>query len=248
MENINLRFVDSTKSFYRIHPIQRAASVDPAHKDFQVKQHGRETFVDCPGMFDYKNTGWILTAWDEFTVYASKNATMAYAGNDNKRPGGSLPTPIKDGCPHMTAPNLMSADITDGIPNGADNSVNRLQPLHFTSPWAVEPENKDTTLSLLLMPPIYHSNIVDNFLIFPGIVDYTQKFGTINVIMSPRKEGTFVIKAGTPLLHIIPMKKANYNLKYGPQKRESLGALATAKQFYRKYVMKRSKYTVEQYD
>ena len=122
MENINLRFVDSTKSFYRIHPIQRAASVDPAHKDFQVKQHGRETFVDCPGMFDYKNTGWILTAWDEFTVYASKNATMAYAGNDNKRPGGSLPTPIKDGCPHMTAPNLMSADITDGIPNAADNS------------------------------------------------------------------------------------------------------------------------------
>ena len=246
MENINLRFVDKSKSLYRIHPIQRAASVESAHKDFQVKQHGRETFVDCPGMFDYKNTGWILSAWDEFTVYASENATMAYAGGDKRAPT-DLPTPVKTECPHITNPNAMSADISDGVPKGNDDdTVKRLQPLHFTSPWAVEPEND--FVSLLLMPPVYHSNIVDNFLIYPGIVDYTQRFNTINVIMSPRKEGTFVIKAGTPLLHIIPMTKGNYNIKYGPAKREDLGAIATAKQFYRKYVMKRSKYRVEQYD
>ena len=247
MDNVNLRFVDHSKSLYRVHPIQRAASVESAHKDFQVKQHGRETFVDCPGMFDYKNTGWILTAWDEFTVYASEHATMAYAGGDKRQPV-DLPTPIKTECPHMTNPNNMSADISDGIPLGTDKGVKRLQPLHFTSPWRVEPEDKDTSVSLLLMPPFYHSNIVDNFLIYPGIVDYTAKFNTINVIMSPRKEGTFVIKAGTPLLHIIPMAKANYNLKYGPQKREDVGTIATVKQFYRKYVMKRSKYMVEQYD
>ena len=53
------------------------------------------------------------------------------------------------------------------------------------------------------------------------------------------------IKAGTPLLHIIPMVKKNYRAEYGPAKGGELGVVASAKQFYRKYVMKRAKYQLD---
>jgi len=242
MNEVNVDFVDITKKIYSLHPIQKAVSVEGAHKKIQLEKHGRETFVDCPGIFDYKSQGWIMTAWDEFTVYASEGATMAYAGSDGRPTDFPTPKPI-----HKTNPNPMSADITDGIPNDATECpVKRLQPLHFCSPWRVQPQND---ISLLLMPPFYHSQyIMENFMIYPGIVDYTQKFHTINVIMSPKKEGTFVIKAGTPLLHMIPIQKGTYNLKYGPQTKEDIGVVASAKQFYRRYIMKRSKYTLEKFD
>jgi len=226
----DVKFSDMTGRVYNIHPIQRAASLDGAHKKEQLQKHGKETFVDCPGIFDYKNTGWIMPAWDEFKIYASENATMAYAGCEQR--SSQLPMP-----------SAMSSDITDGIPKSHSGCpVKRLQPLHFTSPWRIDTE-KD--ISLLLLPPAYHSDIVNEILIYPGVVDYNSKFGTINVILSPKREGTFVIKAGTPLLHIIPITKREYNATYGKTKnKEHLGVVANAKQFYRRYIMKRSKYNL----
>lgn len=232
----DVRFSDITKKIYKIHPILKAVNVDGAHKKEQLDKHGRETFVDCPGIYDYKSQGWIMTAWDEFKIYASGNATMGYCGSDKRPTEMPMPNPL---------PKLggnMSADITDGIPPGTGCPVKRLQPLHFTSPWRVD---TDKEISLLLMPPMYHSNIVNDIMIYPGIVDYTNQFGTLNLILSPRREGTFTIKAGTPLLHIIPMVKKNYTAEYGPAKGGELGVVATAKQFYRKYVMKRAKYQLD---
>jgi len=236
---IDVKFLDVSNSLYEIHPIQRAAAVEGAHKKKQIEKHGKETFVDCPGIFDYKNTGWIIPAWDEFKIYCSDKATMAYAGGGTKmRPSnGQLPCPV-----HDSNPNGMNADITDGIPPGDKNAVKRLQPLHFTSPWVVIPEGD---VSFLLLPPHYHSDIVDDFIIYPGIVDYNPRFGALNWIMSPRREGTYTIKAGTPLLHVIPIHKADYKIIMTPEKRQKPGIIASANQFYRKYVMKRSKYTVE---
>lgn len=234
----DVRFSDMTKRIYKLHPIQKAATTEGAHKKTQIEKHGKETFIDCPGIYDYKSQGWILTAWDEFKIYASENATMGYCGSEKRPSEMPLPQPL----PHMGGG--MSPEITDGIPVGTNTGcpVKRLQPLHFTSPWSVETSDE---ISLLLMPPTYHSNIVNDIMIYPGVVDYTNKFSTLNIILSPRKEGTFTIKAGTPLLHIIPMVKKTYTATYGPKETSDLGVLATAKQFYRKYVMKRGRYNLE---
>lgn len=232
----DVRFSDMTKQVYKVHPIQKARSVEGAHRKKQLDKHGRETFVDCPGIFDYMGQGWILTAWDEFKIYASENATMGYCGGQKRESLWEMPKPMEQA-------GNMSADITDGIPAGVGCPVKRLQPLHFTSPWRVD-TNED--ISLLLMPPMYHSDIVNDILIYPGVVDYTNKFGTLNLILSPRREGTFTIKAGTPLLHIIPMVKKEYKATYGPAKDPMpYSVIASAKQFYRKYVMKRAKYNLD---
>lgn len=236
----DVRFTDMSKKVYSVHPIQKAVNVDGAHKKVQMQKHGRETFVDCPGIYDYKSQGWIMTAWDEFKIYASENATMAYTGCEKRTSELPIPQPIKEP-PEMGG--AMSQKITDGIPPETTCPVKRLQPLHFVSPWRVDTKEG---ITLLLMPPTYHSDIGNDIMIFPGVVDYTSKFATLNVILAPRKEGVFTIKAGTPLLHIIPIVKKEYNATYGPAKNtDPLGVIANAKQFYRKYVMKRAKYSLE---
>ena len=235
-----------SRRVYSVNPVEKANRVEGAHKKTQIEKHGRETFVDCPGIFDYKNTGWVITAWDEIKVYCSAEATMAYVGGQKRPSPWHTPQPTKDPMEGYELPKKgthMSPDITDGIPPGHQCPVKRLQPLHFAAPWCIE---TDEEISLLLLPPTYHSDIVNDFIVYPGIVDYTSKFSTLNVIMSPKREGTFVIKAGTPLLHVIPIEKKTYNATYGPAKKPIMGGIiASCNQFYRKYVMKRSKYNLE---
>lgn len=237
---MDIEFRDWTQEIYNVHPIRKASSVDGAHKQIQKEIHGREKFNDCPGILDYKNQGYIMTAWDDFKVYCSDNATMAYIGGDPGRPA-------KTGCPmpYKDTAGPMNADITDGIPG---HEVKRLQPLHFDSPWTVKADN----ISLLILPPVYHSNIVDDFIVYPGVVDYSYKFNTLNFIMSPRRTGTFIIKAGTPIAHIIPLQKQTIDAVYGPTNvNMSSGAqklrqgYATCKQYYRKYCMSKSKYNLQ---
>jgi len=232
-------FQDWTRSIYNVHPIQRASSVKPAYRERQIEKHGVEKFAECPGILDYKNQGWIMTAWDDFKIYSSDAATMAYIGDASSKrcPVGKVkPT-------HNNIAGCMSQDITDGL---ADKQVSRFQPLHLDSPWIAKAKD----LSLLILPPIYHSDITEDFMIWPGVVDYSDRFNTLNIIMSPKKEGTFTIKAGTPIAHIIPIEKRSYDAQYGPIDSEvgekNLNyvrqAYATCKQYYRKYCMKRTRF------
>ena len=244
---MTIRFSDMSRRVYQVNPVIRANKFEAAHKKTQIEKYGRETFVECPGIFDYKNTGWLIPAWDEFKVYSSENATMAYAGSKKRPAEWKFPYPI-DGYPpddvkkHIA---MMDPAITDGIPTQCpySDSVSSLKALHFGCPWSID---TDEEVSFLLMPPFYHSNIVDDFNIFPGIVDYNSSFSTINFIAAPRRIGTFTIKAGTPLLHVIPIEKKKYVAQYGPSKKSvMMGLKASASQFYRKYVMKRSRYDLE---
>lgn len=241
---MKFHFADMSRALYDVHPIEKASRVDGVHKKHQIEKYGKETFVDCPGIFDYKNLGWIMPAWDEIKVYCSDNATMAYQGGDSKSRQAlwKATNPVENFNLRGVCGN-MAKEIPDGVPIGSECPVKELHPLHVLSPWRIE---TDEDVSLLLLPPIYHSKIVNDFLIYPGVVDYSSKFDTLNLIMSPRRTGTFTIKAGTPLLHIIPVVKNNYNATYGPAKKNKMGSImASCGQFYRKYVMKRSKFNLE---
>jgi len=241
---MKFHFADMSRTLYDLHPIQKASRVDGVHKKHQIKKYGKETFADCPGILDYKNTGWILPAWDEIKVYCSDNATMAYQGGDSKSRQAiwNATNKVENFEIRKECGNMVPS-ISDGVPPGTQCPVKQLQPLHVLTPWRVETSED---VSLLLLPPMYHSEIVNDFLIFPGIVDYTNRFDTLNLIMSPRRTGTYTIKAGTPLLHIIPIVKDNYNATYGPAKKNIMkGIIASCGHFYRKYVMKRSKYNLE---
>lgn len=235
MKDNEIIFNDITRSIYTLHPIKPARSVDFVGKSLQLNSYGRETFIDCPGMFDYRNTGWIVPAWDEITIYSSENNSMLYYGShqgDSSKQRGP--------CPYIAAGNMDKK-----IAHGYEGRESPLQPLHITSPWSVQSKN----VSLLVLPPVYHSNITQFITVFPGIVDYTSKFTTLNCIFAPHQYGTFTIKAGTPLLHLIPFVKSDYDASYRPitefELDRSRSFFSRTKQFYRKHCMKRSKYSIK---
>ena len=241
---MGIRFSDVSGATYTVNPIVPARSVEPIYKSKQVEKYGSDLFAGCPGIFDYKNVGWIMPAWDDIRVYSSDNATMAYAGSQKRPPQWKIPQKVDNYKPTFNA-GPMDKRMVDGVPAGNACPVKSLQPLHFSSPWVCEMFG-DEYCSLLLMPPFYHSDIVDKVQVFPGIVDYTKVFDTMSIVLAPRTTGTFTIKAGTPLVHIIPLEKKTYKATYGPAKMNRMkGFKASCEQFYRKYIMKRSRFEVK---
>lgn len=228
---IEFKAVDWTNVNYNVHPILPAKNVEYVGKKMQ--ENNEEKLGVCPGMIDFKNYGWILPAWDEIKIHVSKNAVMTYY-ND-----GDIQNKQQRGCPWKAA-GKMSSDI----PAGFEGSDIKYRPQHVTSPW-----NFVGDISLMALPPVYHSDITQYLTIFPGIVDYSENFGQINFIFHPKEEGIFTIKAGTPLLHLVPILKEDYvcNVTGGNQREKDrrAGMFARCSQFYRKYVMKKSSFKVQ---
>jgi hypothetical protein len=203
-------FWDTTNVVVENHPILSAKEVPFIGMQTQVEKYGKIQLNQCPGMFDFKNQGWIMPAWDEITIFSSNTATMVYLGSADPESNQKRPSPF-------VPANPMSNNIADGW-KGEEKT---LQPMHW-----------------------------DFIEIYPGVCDYSKKFTTLNVIFAPKKTGVFKIKAGTPLLHMIPMAKGNFNLQIGMAglagQWKKQGMYARVSQWYRKYCLKKTRYTVEE--
>jgi len=239
MDKIKFEAIDKTGYVADMWPIEPASRVEYIGKEIQSQNE--ERLAHCPGMHDYKNVGWIMRAWDDFQIYVSDNNSMAYYGNPKVTKTRGTPfQSMPEQCPaHFTAGG-MNSDIIAGF-EGRDDKFN---PLHFTSPWMISGD-----VSLMVLPPVYHSNVSQIVDIFPGIVDYNKKFTTLNFICSPKKKGQHVIKAGTPILHLIPIQKGDFEceIRFGEDRDKKLSEALPARitQFYRKHFMKRSRYEVK---
>ena len=235
-------------------PIVAANRFTAPYEGYQKTKYVKPQLQDCPGMHDYKNQGWLMLAWCEIEVHHDGKNTMMYYGHRDK---GAWPTAVNQECPYKMEHNKhideqwikdasgMSTKIADGIAEHRDQNPT---PMHISSPWAIV--NKGC--SLMVQPPVYHSNISEDFFFYPGIVDYENGFSTMNFIFSCKKEGKFTIKPGTPLLHMIPMIKKDWKAYYTHDKTGGIefytGALSNAKQFYRKMVQKRNRFTIDRWD
>lgn len=220
-DGIDMKFADVSRKVYQMHPVVPAKEV-PAH--FQKKQQDKYKkfpFANCPGMIDLKNYGYIIPAWDDIHIMANKAGVSAVIGGNH---GTTYDGTVK----------RMSTDIAEGIfqPVGID-----LQVLHINNPWNIIVKNK--SISAALMPAFFHSPFLDDLYVYPGIVDYNN-FTTASFIFSPRRECKLTIKAGTPLLHVLPFEVSTIKAGYGPAdeyEKDLIGSVySNAKHFYRKYV------------
>lgn len=231
----DIEFVDYTRHAYVYHPIEMAKNVPSHFAQHQIEKYGSLKFVHCPGMTDYKNYGYIITAWDDIHIMANKSGSISHVGSTSSM----RPSPFFQ-------PKPMSTDVGDGIfkPDGVPYEV-----IHIGSPWKIMVNNKD--VSVFAMPAFFHSNFLDDLYVYPGIVDYGN-FCDINFIFSPKRECNITIKAGTPLLHVIPFNPQQINAGYGPptqfQVDKSESYISTAKQFYRKLVQHNKPTTLESLD
>ena len=226
-----IKFRDDTRLTYTIHPIQRAAELPLNCKKAQEQNSRTEKFQQCPGMIEYKNMGYIVPAWDDIYIKASSNGIISLLGSMSKKRKSMFKQPSK-----------MSPEMVKGIFKPLDNVIE--QPLHFGAPWSIHVT--DPKICALLLPPFYHATWIDDLYMYPGIVNY-GKFTTINFICAAKREGEFLIKAGEPLIHVIPTVKSTEVLaEYGPSSNTELdksnSIFSSVNQFYRKYISKPSKY------
>jgi hypothetical protein len=204
-------------------------------KKFQEEKYQEYKFPGCPGMHDYSRMGYILPAWTNFHIKANKAGTVGFVGSD---PGdrSKRSTPAKP-------PQPMAKEITDGLYEIKDGVKHEI--LNFPGAWKIFGRRKD--VSLLLMPAFYHSTFLDDLYVYPGVVDYNG-FSTINFICSPKRACTVEIKAGDPVLHLIPiLNTKDIVADYGnaTQLENDYGKLLKwyhEKNFYRKFYMIRKKY------
>lgn len=220
-KDLDLKFVDTSRQVYQMHPVQQAKDV-PAHfQKHQQATYGKFIFANCPGMIDLKNYGYIIPAWDDINIMANKAGITAFVGGSHKL------------C-SFSEVKRMDSSIGDGVfrPNDIP-----LQVLHINNPWNVIIKNKN--ISAAIMPAFFHSPFLDDLYVYPGIVDYKQ-FTTMSFICAPKRECKITIKAGTPLLHVLPFEVSSIKAGYGPAEEHEKdlvnSVFSNARHFYRKYV------------
>lgn len=229
-----LEFVDSSKLVFASLPIQLAKDVPVNSKKLHDENKEKFLFPLCPGMFDYSRIGYIMPSWSDFHFKVNKAGCVGIVGGNKKQ------SPFKPPVP-------MDYAIVKGIFTPQDGIS--FKPFNLNSPWKVFSYDKD--ISALLLPAWYHSDpeLLENFYIYPGIVDYNT-FHTMNVILAPRKKFEYTIKAGEPLLHIIPFYNKSIKCGYGPPNVEQESLLKYdptfhESNFYRKNHMAKKSYTLE---
>jgi hypothetical protein len=229
-----LEFVDASKLVFASLPIQLAKDVPVNSKKLHDDNDEKFRFPICPGTFDYSRLGYIMPAWSDFHFKVNKAGCAAIVGGNKKQ---SL----------FRQPHAMDASIVKGLFKLQDGI--QLKPYNLNSPWKVFSYDKD--ISALLLPAWYHSDpeFLDNFYIYPGIVDYNT-FHTMNVILAPKKKCEYTIKAGDPMLHIIPFYNKEIRCGYGPPSIEQESLLTYdptfhESNFYRKNHSKKKSFKLE---
>lgn len=234
-DDIDFRFADNAEgTVYPHYPPILAKDLKPL-KEHQEKKFGDYRFPGCPGMHDYARLGYIIPAWANFNIKANKAGTVIILGSTTEQERKKRAIPVGQ-------PQEMARDITDGAyqpQDGVNGSV-----WNCPGPWKI---HATKNISCLVLPAFFHSTFLDDLYVYPGVVDY-NKFTVINFICSAKRPCELQIKAGDPLLHVIPfITTKDIVASYGPATQLERDAVKVPKwftelNFYRRYYMIRKKF------
>lgn len=233
-DKIHFKFADNAEdTVYPHYPPVLAKDIKPL-KEYQEKKYGEYTFPRCPGMHDYSRLGYIVPAWSNIHIKANKAGTVVMVGSKGE-------DAIKRSTIVRQA-QQMANDITDGTyqpEGGVSNSI-----WNVPGAWRIHGYSR---VSCLILPAFFHSNFLDDLYVYPGVVDYNG-FTVINFIFSAKRPCEVEIKAGDPLLHVIPfLTNEDIIASYGPSTKveKDVGKVPRwfhETNFYRRYYMIRKKF------
>jgi len=150
----------------------------------------------CPGIFDLFKTGYIVPMWYDINIKTEKD-----------KPGFSWTVANKafSSLSDMKFIDTHSDRMTDFIPKRKGTIDNIVK---INTPWnVIVPDG----LKLLCLPISYPDNF--DYESTTGILDPSHS-SEINIQMNWNVEnGERLIKAGTPLMHIIPLSEEMFNLE-----------------------------------
>lgn len=155
------------------------------------------TIKYCPGIYDFTNCGYIIPAWQDFHFFIDDTGNIEW----------TVP-------PAMTHLNNITRHTTEQISTCPIIDDSGPSIIKLTSPWLISTP-KGT--SLIICKPFYHYS--NDFDICPGILDSDMEFVLPNHIINAMmrfnvKNKEVYIKAGQPLVQIIPFKRTNWKLKH----------------------------------
>ena len=228
----DIEFVDVTRNAYIDFPVELAKNVPVLARDENIEKYGMNKFVHCPGMADYAKLGYIIPAWVDIHIKANKAGVVCKIGSD------------KRGARGFELPRKMDATLVDGMLTPQDDVP--LTALHIGAPWNIF-VNKN--ISALILPASFHTKYTEDLHIWPGVVDY-KNFTTANLICSPKRKCEIHIKAGEPLLHVIPFLNTDLTGGYGPGTDEQVDKsrntiLGGDSQYYRKFLSVKKLFTLD---
>lgn len=142
------------------------------------------TVKSCPGLQDFFGLGWVLPLWADLVITAEEQGFDYQISTSANEVGSFMPHEVGAGFPRRP---------------GDHTHV-----LKITTPWQVRASRG---WSLLVLPPLLHGD--RPFTVMPGVVD-SDRLPVMNVIAewhSPLGHAE-LLKAGTPLLHIVPFRRS----------------------------------------
>ena len=230
----DIEFVDTKKLSYHNFTVERACDVKTNTYNTQLSKYGKHIMPKCPGILDYAQYGYIIPAWVDIHIMANKAGVSWHIGDRSKRGDRGF----ENGVP-------MEAELVDG----AFNVEGGIPPsaILFSSPWKIF-ANKN--ISAFINPAFYHSTFLDDLHVVPGIVDYSG-FHVVNFICMPKRECTVHIKAGEPLLHVMPFYNKDISASVGPATDKQIDKCANLipgddKQYYRKFMSVKKRFSKEE--
>jgi len=154
------------------------------------------TIKYCPGIYDFTNAGYILPAWQDFQFWVNDDGDVEWEVPEQM---GRIE--------NITAHPKEQVDTSPILGETASYL------LKLISPWSIS-TSKGT--SLIYGKPFYHYS--NDFDVCPGVIDSDMDRGPnkeINVFIRFNVRNKIIhIKAGQPLMQIIPFKRRNWKLTY----------------------------------
>lgn len=140
----------------------------------------------CPGIISMLGTGWVLRSWQDFTITTNGDGTS-----------------FKWSAPVNLVKYRQSPDIDDMVAKRMPLRENTLKTIvKFNSPWFVD---MPKGWNLMFMPMMYSDET--RFTSAPGILDTEVDAGLHVQLYWHCLNSVEVIRAGTPLVHLIPVRK-----------------------------------------
>lgn len=161
-----------------------------------VRGHKTQTIRSCPAMDDWLKTGWLICAKKDMQVFVSEHSSNSRTDPQDRL---SSPThPAGQAGHQFTYLSKEDAPTKDAF--------------KMKAPWNI------------ITPPGYSCLYLDPFLFqnkyfatWQGMIDtdaFNVNMDNSQIIFYPKTNKDFVIKAGTPLVQIIPYRRETWNASY----------------------------------
>ena len=170
------------------------------------------TVKRCPGIIDFLNQGWVVPLWSDLYLNVKGNESISFEFSDK----------------NYEATIHKHQQLLDYVPTHIQEEYKWVLKLH--SPWFLE---TPPGYSIYEMNPYYY--FVKEFDTASGLTD-SDIYHSINPFLFLKKDGEFIIKRGTPVSVIIPIKRVkiegvveDYNRERWDTLEQKTGRLAASK-------------------